>query len=285
MTEARTPTKQARPTVFLTFSQKDRMVAQLLQLKLRDAGVNAWSDEHFDYGADWKLALDARLRTSDYVLLLVSQAALNSSYFREEYATALMLREFSDRSITVIPILLEDVDLPPALSTIQHLNFSSDLQSGVDDLVARLSASIDIDFATLSFQDFENLVADLLDDIGFSIEREPTVDGFHFDFAATYPSTDPFGGPTDNRWLIEVKHRSSGRVTVETIRQVASTWHSLRDRSSFAQMALITSGQITSAARELINSAPIRLIEGVELRRILLTRPHLIRKYLRSVRP
>lgn len=181
--------------------------------------------------------------------------------------------------------MLEDVDLPTALSAIQHLNFSSDIESGVNELVERLSASIEIDFADLSNRDFENLVADLLEDLGFSIQRDAMFDHLRIDFAATYPSTDPFGGASDIPWLIEVKHRSSGRIAIDTVRQLSVVWHTVRGQSPFVQMALITSGQVTSAAREYLNSEPIRLIEGDELRRILLTRPHLVKKYMRLAHP
>lgn len=277
MTEKSSASGSDRRSVFLSYVQQDKVTAQLLTLRLQDAGVDVWLDANITPGDRWQDAVERKLRSSDYFIILVSSVALDSRHFHNEVLKQEFVRELSDRSITVIPILLDDVELPAAIRHIQYIDFRANPRAAVEDLVSRLETAVDVDFSALSPHQFQELVADLLFDMGFQAEREAFFQGFHFDFRISFAGMDPFGGSTAENWLIEVKHYSSGRLSVGDIRAFAGMALAIRDQKT--HIALITSSQVTSAAREMVRQTPVRLVEGVELKRILLTRPDLVRKH------
>lgn len=283
MTKNSSTSASDRRSVFLSYAQQDKAMAQLLTLRLQDAGVDVWLDANIEPGERWQDAVERKLHTSDYFIVLVSSAALDSRHFHTEVLKQGFIRELSDRSITVIPILLDDVELPDAIRHIQHIDFRTDPRAAVEDLVSRLESTVAIDFSALSPHQFEDLVAELLFDLGFQAEREVFFQGHRFDFRILFDSMDPFGGSTAEEWLIEVKHYSSGRLSVAVVTDFAGIALAIRDQRT--RLALITSGQVTSAAREIIRQTPVRLVEGVELKRILLMRPELFGKHFAGQRP
>ncbi|SEG76731.1 TIR domain-containing protein [Bosea lathyri] len=277
MTEEPIAGTDGRKSVFVSYAQQDRATAQLLAMRLQDVGMDVWLDTSVQPGEVWRDVVDRKLGMSDYFIALISSASVNSKHFHEEVLRRDFIRGLSDRSIPIIPILLDDVEVPPSMRDILYLDFRADPRAAMERLVATLAPAIDIDFSVLSPYQFEELVADLLASLGYEAEREVVVQGRNFDFHLTFTRSDPFGGSIAEDWLIEVKHYSSGRLSVAVITEFANLATLMRDQKT--QIALVTSSQVTSAAREILRQAPLRLVEGVELKRILLTRPELVRKH------
>jgi hypothetical protein len=277
MTEDLTARAGGRRCVFVSYAQQDEVTAQLLALRLQDIGIEVWLDTNVQPGERWQDVVDRKLRTGDYFIALISSASLNSKHFHEEVLRRDFVRGLSDRSIPVIPILLDDVEVPPSMRDFLYLDFRADPRVAMEKLVATLAPAIDIDFSVLSGHQFEELVGDLLASLGFEPEREVAFQGHRFDFRLPFTRTDPFGSSSVEDWLIEVKHYSSGRLSVSLVMEFANVAMMMRNQDM--RIALVTSSQVTSAAREIIRRAPLRLVEGVELKRILLTRPEIVRKH------
>ncbi|MGE7416181.1 TIR domain-containing protein [Methylobacterium tarhaniae] len=277
MSEKENGVKAPNPTVFLSYALQDEATAQLLALRLQDAGVDVWSDTDINIGSSWTLTIQNKLRASDYIIVLVSSAGVQSRYWMNEAITSKSLQEFSDRSITVVPVLLDDVEMPPYLRDIQYIDFRSKPRDAVDELVSLLRSTSGIDFSRLSPKQFEDLIADLFIDMGLNVEREIYAHDFMFDYKIIYKNRDPFGAITKETWLVEAKHYSSGRLSVSTIKDFAA--RAYRAPNISEHIALVTSSQITSAAREVLRNLPIRVVEGVELKRLLITRKDLVNRY------
>jgi hypothetical protein len=266
-----------RGAVFLSYANADRNIARDIARSLIDAGISVWFDSEIDAGKNFNEVHDQVIRSSDYVLVLNSKAAAESKGGQHELAQARVVRELSDRAITIIPVTLDQTPLPEALSGMQRVDFSGDVTRATTELVAKIGRASDIDFAMLKPLGFESLVGDLLTTIGFHIQQDFVFQGKKFDFLATLRLTDPFGLDSQEQWVIEVKDYRN-RPGVAVIHQVLMDFHSLPQA---IRPALIVSTQLTSAAREVLASAGerIRLIEGVELKRILLSHPQIARKY------
>lgn len=275
MTDNLTDPPRRTPSVFLSYADDDRDAVFSVAERLRAAGISTWWNEHLEPGHLWGEAIASGLQSSDFVLIFVSAASARSLYAGQAMKEA--LEEFNNRSITPLPLLLDDAVIPASLSGLQFVDLRQNFGSTVQHLVERIQATLDIDFSTLSPSAFEDLVGDVLRELGFATEREAVERGMQFDYRATVRTQDPFGAWVDEAWLIEVKHHKAGRLSVAAIRQFVA----MADFSPGpSRLALITSGQITSAGRDYISRSRVRLVEGVELRRILLTRPHLIRRHL-----
>ena len=244
--------------------------------------MDVWLDKDLQPGELWQDVVDRKLRTSDYFIALISSASVHSKHFHEEVLQRDFVRGLSDRSISIIPILLDDVELPPSMRDIHYLDFRADLRVAMEKLISTLAPAVDIAFSLLPPRQFEELIADLLSSLGYKPEREVAFQGRTFDFRVPFTRTDPFGGIISEDWLIEVKHYSSGRLSVAAVAEFANVAKVMRDQNT--RLALVTSSQVTSAAREIVRESPLRLVEGVELKRILLTRQELVRKYFGGAR-
>lgn len=273
----RDATANGGKSVFISYAAQDRPTAQLLALRLQDAGLAVWLDTDVQPGDRWQDVVDRKLQTSDYFIALISAASINSAHFHNEVMRRDFVRGLSDRSIPIIPILLDDVDVPSQMRDLLYLDFRSDPRAAMEKLVETLAPTIEIDFSTLSPHRFEDLVADLLTRLGHEPEREASFQGRQFDFRINFARPDPFGGRTSEKWLIEVKHYSAGRLSVAVMTEFAHLAMIARDQNT--RISLVTSSQVTSAARQVVDMAPIRLVEGVELKRLLLAQPELLRKY------
>ena len=266
------------PTVFLSYSSADRAAASNLADALADAGlsVSSWQDRRL--GENWPGSIEQSLRAHDYILILYSKAASQSKFFQDEIRQAHAVRELSDRAITVIPVALDKTPLPEPLVGFQSVSLSVDAAVATALLVSRLRSAPEIDLSELRANSFEALVEELLNTLGFRMERGYRRGSVEFDFRATFRSVDPFGRDQIENWVFELKHYRTERPGTSVVHRMVAALNGL---PAVTRIGFITSSQLTSAARQVLDGAPfpIRLIEGVELKRILLSYPAITRKY------
>ena len=150
-------------------------------------------------------------------------------------------------------------------------------------MVEQIGGAAEIDFSELGWRAFEALVADLLVELGFTdIERESAVHDLRVDIKAHYSHTDPFGLQVTDTWLVEIKFYGQRRADLKSINQLTGYLSGLPARN---KGLLVTNGQLTSAAKEWLQSTEassrveIRVIDGTELKRLLLQHRDLIEKY------
>ncbi|WP_374089688.1 toll/interleukin-1 receptor domain-containing protein [Methylomicrobium lacus] len=106
-------------TVFLSYSTKDHHFAELIAIKLAEAGINVWRDQgNLSAGTDWRQGIERGIVDSIAVIVALSSNSAESSYVTFEWAYAL------GNGHNLIPIKLNDCVIHPRLQTIQHLDFS-----------------------------------------------------------------------------------------------------------------------------------------------------------------
>ncbi|KMW59245.1 hypothetical protein AIOL_004226 [Candidatus Rhodobacter oscarellae] len=74
------------PNVFLCYARTDadtldELIEQLATLK--GLGVDPWSDQDIETGADWRDKIHAALDAADIAVLLISARFLNSKFIKE----------------------------------------------------------------------------------------------------------------------------------------------------------------------------------------------------------
>ncbi len=268
--------------VFLSYAHADSAVARRIADKLRGAGLRVQISEwELQPGDSIASRIVEAVSSSDLILVLVSPNSINSRWVQSELNETLS-RELQTRAITVIPALIEDCTMPPPLANLVYLDLRTDLEGGIGRLIQQLGMASDIDFSRLNPQSFESLVADLLQRLGFSIEHQALSSDSGFDFKASFPTKDPFGAHHEDVWLVEVKHYKNQRVSVDAVRQMVSYMTMLPGAK---KGLVVTSGQLTSVAQEVLAElttnlrTELRVIEGTELKRLLLEHPQLIKRY------
>jgi hypothetical protein len=274
--------RNSRPQqVFISYAHEDRLVASQIANALRAASLQVWFDE-------WELAsgdsiakrIDDQIHAGDLLVVLLSPSSVKSKWVNDEW-TAARPSDLQSRAVTVIPVLIADCTIPPMLKNLRFLDLRDDFEGGVQDLIQQIGLAPSIDFSKLNWSSFELLVSDLLSALGFSVER-PSGHGAGFDFAATFEYKDPFGMPKREHWLVEVKLYKKQRVSLDTLSSMVLY---LMTGEVSASGLVVTNGQLTSVATKYLREAAlksnreIRVIEGTELRALLLRYPHLVERY------
>ncbi|WP_339708962.1 TIR domain-containing protein [uncultured Kriegella sp.] len=107
-----------KPKVFISYSSSDSDFAELMKMKLEDAGIIVWRDVHeIAAGEEWRNEIDFGLLRSDTVLVLLTKTSSKSSYVTYEWAWAM------GNGKNIIPILMEPCEVHPRIKVLQYLDF------------------------------------------------------------------------------------------------------------------------------------------------------------------
>lgn len=210
------------------------------------------------------------------------ERSVNSLWVNSE--SEAILKELQSRNITFLPVLLEDCDIPPSLAKYQWFDMRSGVEENLEKLTEALRSTLKIDFEKLSPQTFEQLVADLLQKLGFvklQSELKQSGEGFA-DSIVEFRHKDPFGAEARDIYIVELKLYRNSRADLRALRQLA---HIAENYPKADKALLITNGNLTSIALDWVSDTPrvagipIRVIEGTELKRLLLKNTDLVSKY------
>lgn len=275
-------TDKKRKRVFLSFATEDRDFSKRIARQLERSGLDVWFSESELFPGDSMLdKIGKAVSSSDYIFLIVSKNSMKSDWVNSEFSKY-MINELVTRNVTIVPILVDDSEVPAYLRGYQTLDLRSKTDPKVAKLVRQIAYAPRIDFSSFTKEKFERLVFDLLKSMGFKkISKQIDVQEKGADFRAEFTQRDPFGVEDRQIWIVETKFYRQDRPSVDSIRQMLGSLSFFPN----AKGLLVTNGLLTSYAKEATmklrkeNAKPLRVIEGPELRSLLLRFPRLIEKY------
>ncbi|MCK4295243.1 MAG: toll/interleukin-1 receptor domain-containing protein [Candidatus Marinimicrobia bacterium] len=113
------------PSIFLSHSSKDKFFVRELAERLNEVGIKVWIDEaELNVGDSLTQMIGNAIDKCDYFGIVLSENSINSEWVQKELQIA-MHKEIRGKKIVVLPILLENVILPPFLSDKLYADFSS----------------------------------------------------------------------------------------------------------------------------------------------------------------
>lgn len=122
-------TRSSVPRVFLSYSWSDKELATRLVDILEDLDVDVWFDEaEMTIGALPGDEVRRAIEKVHYVVVLLSEHSLKSKWVAEEIEIALQIENMTNR-VKVLPVILEDCDIPSALRNriCEHLRSLDDV--------------------------------------------------------------------------------------------------------------------------------------------------------------
>ena len=123
-------------TAFFSYSRDDSEFALRLAQDLKSAGANVWIDQlDIDPGQEWDNAIEEAVTQSPRMLLILSPASVKSRNVRNEISFAL------DAQKVIIPVLYRDCTVPLQLHRVQHIDFRTDYDRGLQSLLKALRAT------------------------------------------------------------------------------------------------------------------------------------------------
>src|SRR6266851_4408035 len=123
--------------MFVSHSQADRPIAEKLIHELQKRGFDARSYEPVSTGESWQETIDGLLKSAEGVILLIGAKNDPSAWQRREWSAALEAK-WKDPNKPLIPVLLDDAQIPAFLSEYQALRLKRSKQewtSAVNELI------------------------------------------------------------------------------------------------------------------------------------------------------
>lgn len=268
------------PNIFVSYSNEDRHIAEMISKRLQASGLQPWlAHQALARGDSIRETIGSVIGSSDFFIILLSRNSVQSEWVRHELMAA--LQELSTRDITILPVLLEDCDVPTELRRYTWFDLRGRTPTEMDNLVAAIQGAPLIDFSAMTPATFERLVADLLRAVGFDgVVLSTGQSDSGVDITADLTRSDPFGAIEVERWLVQVKHSRSERLRLDSLRLFTALVLTMKGPH---RGLLVTNAILTSVAKEFLQAQQgnflIRVVEGPELKRLLTQRPELVRLY------
>lgn len=126
--------------VFLSHSSADNQLASQISKDLQNAGIGVWLDEaEIRPGDSFVEKIAEGLSKSRFVAVIVSKKSHESNWVSKEMNVKLEEQVKTGR-VCVLPILAEDCALPTLLTDSDYIDFRTDHESGLRDLLVAINA-------------------------------------------------------------------------------------------------------------------------------------------------
>lgn len=115
---------------FFSYSRTDSEFVLKLAKDLRNAGVQIWLDQlDIKGGSHWDSAIETALNSSPNLIAVLSSESVKSNNVMDEISFAL------ESGKTVIPVLLQECNVPFRLRRLQRIDFTGDYQTALNQLL------------------------------------------------------------------------------------------------------------------------------------------------------
>jgi len=126
---------------FISYAHQDKGFARRLGEALQGHGIKTWIDEtEIRIGENLIQRISDGLQGSDYVIAIISRNYLKSQWARREL-DAFAMREVSEDTSTILPVLIEDCEIPVFLRDKVYADFRSGFDEPLLNLVNSIKAS------------------------------------------------------------------------------------------------------------------------------------------------
>jgi hypothetical protein len=121
--------------IFISHASKDKNFVDRLVSDLASNGVPVWYDKlDVRLGDSIPGKINSGISEAQYFLIVLSPAAVKSKWVQEELNAALM-RQVASAGTFLIPVLVEDCDVPPLLNHRRFADFREGYEAGLEELL------------------------------------------------------------------------------------------------------------------------------------------------------
>jgi hypothetical protein len=123
--------------VFISYSHADRATAVSIATHLQEAGADVWIDSwQIEVGDSILEKINDGISTSDFLVVLLSKASVGSRWVKEELAEGSVI--LAERGAFILPVLLEECEIPLFLRYRKYLRLDNDPKEALDEIVGKL---------------------------------------------------------------------------------------------------------------------------------------------------
>ena len=149
-----------KPKIFFSYSIEDKTFSERLARDIQERGIQTWLTwQEIKSGDNWQFKIDEALKTSGYFFAIISKSSVESSSNQKELEMAVK-KEKETKLPCIIPILLEDVEIPENIRDKLYVDFRDDYQHGLKKIL-----EIFDDRFYLTKNQMRDLIINLTDDL------------------------------------------------------------------------------------------------------------------------
>lgn len=121
--------------IFLSYSHADDVIANRLADDLRRHNTHVWVDTwELSVGDSIINKVQDAIKKSSALLVLLSKASVRSEWCKKELSAGLM-RELEEKRVVVLPVLVEDCEIPVFLREKMYADLREDYDRGLNSIL------------------------------------------------------------------------------------------------------------------------------------------------------
>jgi TIR domain len=126
-------------TIFISYSHADKPKVDLLAAHMVKRNASVWVDTwELNVGDSIIQRIQDAITESDALLVVLSNASVESEWCKKELSTGL-IRELDEKRVIVLPVLLEDCQIPLFLKDKMYADLRTDFESGLSSIMDAVS--------------------------------------------------------------------------------------------------------------------------------------------------
>jgi hypothetical protein len=127
--------------VFISYSSKDKELVDRIVARLGKEGHDVWLDRlRISPGDNVHRKIQDGLEKADAFVVVLSENSFRSELVQQEVTTIALQRAVSSRPRQVIPVRIDEVQVPNYFSDLEYLDLSTDFEAGLIRLSEQLKA-------------------------------------------------------------------------------------------------------------------------------------------------
>lgn len=131
--------------IFISYSHADKSFVDRLASSLVDHDAHVWVDTwELNVGDSILTRVQEAIRDSSALLIVLSKASVASEWCKKELNAGLM-RELDERRVIILPVLVDDCEMPIFLREKMYADFREDFENGLKALVEAVARVTKID--------------------------------------------------------------------------------------------------------------------------------------------
>lgn len=124
--------------VFISHSHADSHAVERIARRLQGEAHDVWVDSlNLHPGDNIQEKIDEGLHTADVLIVVISKNSFRSRFVQAEFS-AIAMRQLSKAERRIIPVKIDDSEVPSYLASRVYLDLSEDFDAGLDTLVETL---------------------------------------------------------------------------------------------------------------------------------------------------
>lgn len=127
-------------SIFISYSSNDKEIVHKIAQQLIINKIHIWIDEYeLNIGDSLLDKIQSAINEASALIVVLSQSSIKSAWCQKELNSGLMRELQANNKLFVLPLLIEECDVPPFLQEKIYADFRKDFDTGLHKLIKSIS--------------------------------------------------------------------------------------------------------------------------------------------------